>query len=1028
MANPSEVATYIRFALSQLPARNGHHEFEHICRYLTQQFICSNVLPATGPVSAGGDQGRDFETFRTYLREELGPHGVFLGLVSEGTIAFVCTIQADNVLAKLRQDIKKVCSSGHSVNEIHAFTLQSVPKGNRQKLQAETQDLYEVRLEFHDGESISNLLARPEGFWIAEQFLSLPADLRPDVSDAEGGLSTEHLERRQRWQEKGSPNPTIGDFIDVKTGLRNAVFNPNARGDLPFWLGILRLLLADRNLPAHIKQHARYELVVATLRGTGTFRIIDDVARAYLNESLREDEPILLQDASALLTYTSTAVRMGLSSLTPTEIQDWDDGLASRIQELLARAKPEHRAILLFTLGFLGIRPSLTEADIRDSSDGLRVANDLARDPPASTVVSVSSDVELSDAPRTLSAWSELMDAIEDAPLFPITRVADLLQLLVPLWSRQPEWRVLLDKVDEAVGQRSGKHIVADRARARAVTLLDTGRLLDALEEFHRVKIDWWSGETLRGSLLAMICIAKLYFEMRLPQASKSYALAVAYIALTHAEEELADLVPAGLLMAARADFLGGAWCSAAELYELGLSAQSEFVEDGLDAEKHPAIEEPILHLTLINSCAKSFDSELTDTLGGSLDRIGVRELVEEVIHDVGTNDKNSWASFGGKGLVGRPFADLGDTRYIRFSALGTEWTVIANNDIESVLKAERFAAAAQVVLAALAKDDLCLVQSRIIVSIENERRVLTSDAARIKSVPSNDGQEWVVRLTSVEPSNEENFRAVNAETATMLTVILRETSLLPEADFSAIRKRAFEKGLTHKLSPGVPFDQLAGSFAAAPEHEIQRSRYPAPWDCSEGSFKICEELRWQDGPGPTYSSGKAEQLLEDRYRSVADPIRLTVEMLAADREFRTTANVLRGQGWLDWHLLIAIANIVIDYRIQSDHQYVRSEADWSRKVREMTRPESATDDPVPIALFTPDAMNTHRRLSMMTLLKIWGLESRRETLDFPAIERLLSARYGYWNDDVPHDDPFPDLNQSNNTGGLVVITDAPSQ
>ena len=65
MANPSEVEAQVRFALAQLPAQNAHHDFEHICRHLTQQFICSNVLPATGPVSAGGDQGRDFETFRT---------------------------------------------------------------------------------------------------------------------------------------------------------------------------------------------------------------------------------------------------------------------------------------------------------------------------------------------------------------------------------------------------------------------------------------------------------------------------------------------------------------------------------------------------------------------------------------------------------------------------------------------------------------------------------------------------------------------------------------------------------------------------------------------------------------------------------------------------------------------------------------------------------------------------------------------------------------------------------------------------
>ena len=177
VANPAQVQSQIRFALSQLPAQNAHHLFEQLCRHLTARFICSNVLPATGPVSAGGDQGRDFETFRTYLRDELGPAGAFLGLVSEGTVAFICTTQADNVTSKIRSDIERVCSSGHPVHEIRAFTLAPVPVAARHALEAETHETYGVRLEFHDAESIADLLARPEGFWVAEHFLSLPAEI-----------------------------------------------------------------------------------------------------------------------------------------------------------------------------------------------------------------------------------------------------------------------------------------------------------------------------------------------------------------------------------------------------------------------------------------------------------------------------------------------------------------------------------------------------------------------------------------------------------------------------------------------------------------------------------------------------------------------------------------------------------------------------------------------------------------------------------------------------------------------------------
>jgi len=101
VATPVETAQVIRFALGGLTEKNGHHSFEHLCRQVAKRRIASNVLPATGPVSAGGDQGRDFETFRTYLWVEELPFALgFLALASRDVVVFACTIQRD----KLRCD------------------------------------------------------------------------------------------------------------------------------------------------------------------------------------------------------------------------------------------------------------------------------------------------------------------------------------------------------------------------------------------------------------------------------------------------------------------------------------------------------------------------------------------------------------------------------------------------------------------------------------------------------------------------------------------------------------------------------------------------------------------------------------------------------------------------------------------------------------------------------------------------------------------------------------------------------------
>ena len=351
-----------------------------------------------------------------------------------------------------------------------------------------------------------------------------------------------------------------------------------------------------------------------------------------------------------------------------------------------------------------------------------------------------------------------------------------------------------------------------------------------------------------------MILIAELYLELRLPQASKSYALAVSYIAASKGDENLADLVPAGLLKAASADFIAGTWCSALELYVLGLRAQYEFIVDGTDFDKHPQIKNALLHLSYIHPCAKFVGPDAASWINAAIVRIGEKEFVEAVAGVLDSKDEDYWVSFGSAGLVARPFTDLGPVRYIRFSAFGTDWTLEAPNDIESVWMAERFASAAQVMLAGLAREDLCMIQTQINVRFESGRGIQIPAAERIRSLPGSNNREWVVRLQPVQNPDYANFKEMGTELSAMIAMILREASLLPEADFYANLERAFKKGLGHKLSPGRPYDELAAAFAKDSEPRFQTYQTSTPWDCREGSFEAHHELNWKNGPGPTYS------------------------------------------------------------------------------------------------------------------------------------------------------------------------------
>src|SRR4051812_32991120 len=143
-ATRAEVTGQIEFALASLSGRNGHHLFEEVCFHLAQARIAANLLPATGPVSAGGDQARDFESFHSYLAEELGERGWFAGQVSERPLAFICTLQQGSVAGKVKNDVKAVMASGSNVERIYAFLGHEFAVGPRHTLIEEVREAHGV--------------------------------------------------------------------------------------------------------------------------------------------------------------------------------------------------------------------------------------------------------------------------------------------------------------------------------------------------------------------------------------------------------------------------------------------------------------------------------------------------------------------------------------------------------------------------------------------------------------------------------------------------------------------------------------------------------------------------------------------------------------------------------------------------------------------------------------------------------------------------------------------------------------------
>ncbi len=266
MASVTQVRQYILFALDELSARNGQYEFENLCQEVIRARVASNLVAATGPVNAKGDQGRDAETFTTGLQDELGPHGPFLGKVSGEPAAFCMTIQKAGLAAKFLADANKIVADGEAVARIYAFCTERIAVGVRHTDAADIAKEVGVPVEILDGKWLSEQIATNELFWVAERYLDLPAELRlDDAPDSEAQVAAPYATAREHWQARKQPAVTRGDFHDLRRCLRFANEPGEGRPDLPFWMDRLRQLLDSED--ADLVLRVRYELIVAHIVG-----------------------------------------------------------------------------------------------------------------------------------------------------------------------------------------------------------------------------------------------------------------------------------------------------------------------------------------------------------------------------------------------------------------------------------------------------------------------------------------------------------------------------------------------------------------------------------------------------------------------------------------------------------------------------------------------------------------------------------------------------------------------------------------
>ncbi|MCX6779305.1 MAG: hypothetical protein NTU97_03685 [Candidatus Magasanikbacteria bacterium] len=752
----------IRYSLSNLSAQNRHHDFEAICRHFSRRRLGLNIIPATGPVSAGGDQGRDFETYE--ILPEIVPKND--GKIISGTAAFACTIQKDDIPTKAKDDVKKIIEKGGKVDIIYFFSLENLVLSKRHELQKWAQDTYSVKLEFFDGEFLAENLADKDLFWIAIEYLQIPSNLYPTSSDID------YLKTKEKWENTTISFPNYAVFDELTNLGRRCLFDKETKQDILFWISKLEELLKF-DFSQEFKRKVLYEIVALRIRGTGSLSGWEKFARQYFDLSNTFNNQVEAQDACVVVSYAYGSMIRGVSDFTDEEIKKWRKLIEDYADEELKKEYPKTIQAVIYELkGYL----LLTNPYDRKIDEGL-------------------------------DWWIKLAALIKETPLFPLERFSDVLVAMIDYIGNNKKYEQLNQTIDELLGERVGGFAVAEKCRDRSIAYRKNGELLKSLKELHKATVAWYSHETLYGSLLSMLLTAETYFDLGLIYAAKHYALAVVFIAARAREDKEKVFIPRGLSALAEYEYASGEWAHFLEHADLALRGLSIYSK-GLDDKTTEQIYQKM-----------SFYTSLISVFTGILDKgevvkyadDKVKKLNSDIVDDLVPIAKESWSTKKTDEILHKiqsefknyPFNDVGKERMVKFNAFGITWDFRWPNGLLETAKAEQLISIIQILLATSIEEELYLLKSDVLIEIN------LGDSLKVENKPEKNKFKWLVTLPQKTPIEKEEKERYHHEIIAIAIQVFAEVSLLPRERIFKLLETLFKEGFMSKAFVGNSYETL---------------------------------------------------------------------------------------------------------------------------------------------------------------------------------------------------------------------------
>lgn len=629
-----------------------------------------------------------------------------------------------------------------------------------------------------------------------------------------------------------------------------------------------------------------------------------------------------------------------------------------------------------------------------------------------------------------LQTYRLIIPLLKDTNIYSISRLSDQLSQILNMLIRHGIEGDTIEPIEKFITEiedyasKTGKqHNAAHNLVERGVLYIknpSSKNFLKALDCFHKAKNLWYLSETKEGFILALINIAQLYSALGMNLAAKYYGLCGVWASIHFGDQATFKRISDSYAMVFHADFQQGAWMCTLDDFEQYIKARIEFKPDDLDMESDSIFRKTLLDLACILAATPLIQPDLTIFIEYQKKTLGwlYTNHLEVLVNELTAKfeDQEMMKKVIAGKLTSTILNDIGTERTIAFNVLGIEWRISFQNTAILNAIGEEFCSLLQITLCeiGLLGTDLHLLQLPVIINITQAMDYTNW----LNQCPSHEKSVWDAAIPSLDTKEQSKIQFHYGYIATNIKILLNDLSLLPKEEFDKIfddlyiKQRLGEKGLSINTYQKVYFNLLS----VQDFDKAMRAGFPSA-AANSSDNKPPNFLPSFEGLSNKYNQGQSLKRIDERYQNTYKNLSVSLSIWESNPEFQELIHGLRENGWLDWQILMALMNYVLNAKANAYMESVTITDEIERRkafekefFRLQKLPENECYMEIPVSWFKSKDFEFYIEKMPVDTLHSFGLGNNMKYPNFSFVHLLLNKRFSFNVDDQQDNNPLKDI------------------